>query len=192
MIWSFEKTHSTTCLSRCARLNSRIPVFAVSASLVEKERQKYMDAGFDGWILKPVDFKRVGLLLKGIVDDEAQKESLYQPGKWEQGGWFEDRPSQPDIHNTDARPSDEPPTNLPAPTSFPRAETVRDAVEDKRDFLLDKALHSDAALCWLYEPWSTNLSCGYWSSDLRLALAPMDTGSMKCAIWELNKSSPAT
>jgi light-regulated signal transduction histidine kinase (bacteriophytochrome)/DNA-binding response OmpR family regulator len=124
MIRSFEKTHSTTCLSRRARLNSRIPVFAVSASLVEKEKQKYVDTGFDGWILKPVDFKRVGLLLKGIIDDEARNECLYRPGKWEQGGWFEDRPSQPDVHDTDTRPSNEPPTSLPPPVSFPRADTV--------------------------------------------------------------------
>jgi DNA-binding response OmpR family regulator len=124
MIRSFEKTHSATCLSHRARLNSRIPIFAVSASLVESEKQKYIDTGFDGWILKPVDFKRVGLLLKGIVDDEARRECLYQPGKWEQGGWFEDRAAQPDIHDTDTKPSDKPPTSVPPPLNFPRADTV--------------------------------------------------------------------
>jgi DNA-binding response OmpR family regulator len=124
MIRSFEKTHSTICLSPRARLNSRIPIFAVSASLDERERQKYIDTGFDGWILKPVDFKRVGLLLKGIIDDEARTECLYQPGRWEQGGWFEDRAAQPDIHDTDTKPSDEPPTSVSPPVSFPRAETV--------------------------------------------------------------------
>jgi hypothetical protein len=124
MIRSFEKTHSTTCLSRRARLNTRIPVFAVSASLVEKDRQKYIDSGFDGWILKPVDFKRVDLLLRGIIDDEARNECIYQPGKWEQGGWFDNRPSQLGIHHTDTRPSGEPPTSVPAQISFPRADTV--------------------------------------------------------------------
>jgi hypothetical protein len=124
MIRSFEKTHSTTCLSPRARLNSRIPVFAVSASLVEKEREKYIDTGFDGWILKPVDFKRVGLLLKGIVDDEARKMCLFEPGQWEQGGWFEDRPAQPEVHVIDTRPSDEPPTTVTPPLSSPRADTV--------------------------------------------------------------------
>lgn len=124
MIRSFEKTHSPTCLSPRARLNSRIPVFAVSASLVEKEREKYIDTGFDGWILKPVDFKRVGLLLKGIVDDEARKMCLFEPGKWEQGGWFEDRPAQAVVHDIDTRPSDGPPTTVTPPLSFPRADTV--------------------------------------------------------------------
>jgi hypothetical protein len=124
MIRSFEKTHSTICLSRRARLNSRIPIFAVSASLVENERHKYMETGFDGWILKPVDFERVGLILKGLIDAEARKECLYQPGKWERGGWFEDRPFVPDVHDINTKPSDEPPTTIPPPITFPRADTV--------------------------------------------------------------------
>lgn len=124
MIRSFEKTHSATCLSRRARFNSRIPVFAVSASLVEKERERYIETGFDGWILKPVDFKRVGLLLQGIVDEDARKACLYQSGRWEQGGWFEDRPSQHDVHQLDTRPSGKPPTRVPGPLSFPRADTL--------------------------------------------------------------------
>jgi CheY-like chemotaxis protein len=124
MIRSFEKTHSTICLSRRARLNSRIPIFAVSASLVENERRKYMQTGFDGWILKPVDFERVGLILKGLIDAEARKECLYQPGKWERGGWFEDQPFVPDVQDINTKPCDEPPTTLPPPISFPRADTV--------------------------------------------------------------------
>src|SRR4051794_27689258 len=98
-IRSFEMTHSTICLSQRARLNSRIPIFAVSASLVESERQKYVETGFDGWILKPVNFERVGLLLKGLIDAEARKECLYRPGQWERGGWFEDRSCVPDVHD---------------------------------------------------------------------------------------------
>ena len=127
MIRSFEKTHSTTCLSRRAQLNARIPIFAVSASLVEKERQKYIDTGFDGWILKPVDFKRVGLLLKGLIDEGARNECLYQQGKWEQGGWFENRMTNPDVqdvHDMDTKPSGEAPTSVPPPASNPRADTV--------------------------------------------------------------------
>jgi hypothetical protein len=124
MIRSFEKTQFAICLSQRARLNSRIPIFAVSASLVENERQNYIETGFDGWILKPVDFERVGLLLKGLIDAEARKECLYQPGKWERGGWFEDRPFIPHVHDINAKPSDEPPTTVPPPISFPRADTV--------------------------------------------------------------------
>ena len=124
MIRSFEKTHSTTCLSRRARLNSRIPIFAVSASLVESEWQKYVETGFDGWILKPVDFERVGLLLKGLIDAETRKECVYQPGQWERGGWFEDRPSVPDVHDINTKPNDEAPATPPPPVSYPRADTV--------------------------------------------------------------------
>ncbi|RHZ53404.1 hypothetical protein CDV55_101496 [Aspergillus turcosus] len=74
---------SATCRSR------RIPIFAVSASLVEKDRQTYIDTGFDGWIMKPVDFKRVAQLLDGVHKEEAREDSLYKPGMWEKGGWFD-------------------------------------------------------------------------------------------------------
>lgn len=90
MIRAFEKVHTGT-LSARASMNGRVPIFAVSASLVERERQKYIDAGFDGWILKPVDFKRLNILLEGIVDDTARKSCLYQRGRWECGGWLRSR-----------------------------------------------------------------------------------------------------
>lgn len=77
--------------SPLAKSNGRIPIFAVSASLVENEKQKYVDAGFDGWVLKPIDFKRLNTLLSGIMDDEVRHSSLYEPGEWERGGWFGER-----------------------------------------------------------------------------------------------------
>ena len=40
----------------------RIPVFAVSASLMERDRESYVASGFDGWIMKPIDFQRVHVL----------------------------------------------------------------------------------------------------------------------------------
>ena len=89
MIRSFEKTHSKCALSPRAALNNRIPIIAVSASLVERERQTYIDAGFDAWILKPISFDRLQTLLKGIVDPATRGECLYRPGKWEIGGWFD-------------------------------------------------------------------------------------------------------
>ena len=104
MIRSFEKT-SSNCLSSRASLNGRIPIFAVSASLVERELEKYVETGFDGWILKPIDFKRTELLLKGIVDESVRERCVYQPGKWEQGGWFSKREKQ--VPDTDTRPTPE-------------------------------------------------------------------------------------
>lgn len=110
MIRSYEKTHSGGCLSPRAKCNHRIPVFAVSASLVEKDRNKYMDIGFDGWLLKPVDFKRVNEMLKGIVDDGTRDRCIYRPGHWEQGGWFTKRERQPDAHAVPTESSQMSPT----------------------------------------------------------------------------------
>ncbi|KAK2013867.1 hsp90-like protein [Colletotrichum eremochloae] len=88
MIRAFEKAGDYDGHSPIAIHNGGIPIFAVSASLVERERDKYIDAGFDGWILKPIDFKRLNTLLLGIVDDDVRAACLYAPGQWEQGGWF--------------------------------------------------------------------------------------------------------
>lgn len=87
MIRSYEKTHKGILSERAINIG-RVPIIAVSASLVEKDREKYIETGFDGWILKPIDFKRLGVLMSGIVDNEARDSCLYKPGSWEHGGWF--------------------------------------------------------------------------------------------------------
>lgn len=110
MIRSFEKTQSTACLSPRAALNGRIPIFAVSASLTENQMEKYVDLGFDGWILKPVDFKRVDQLLKGIVDDAERNSCIYQAGKWEQGGWFRLREDRDTQYEASTEPNQQNPT----------------------------------------------------------------------------------
>lgn len=111
MIRSFEKTHSSNVLSQRAAFNGRVPVFAVSASLVEKDRRIYVDGGFDGWILKPIDFKRLNVLLAGIMEKETRKGALYQPGQWERGGWFAKR--QPNVFAAMTAPSGKPPVAHP-------------------------------------------------------------------------------
>lgn len=68
--------------------NDYVPIFAVSASLSEKDRQHYVDAGFDGWIMKPIDFQRIYELLEGVKSTEKRSSCFYRPGMWEQGGWF--------------------------------------------------------------------------------------------------------
>jgi CheY-like chemotaxis protein len=88
MIRSSEKMNSSHNLSRRAAINGRVPIIAVSASLVERERQTYVDAGFDAWILKPISFVRLETLVEGIVNFKVRDECLYTPGKWEAGGWF--------------------------------------------------------------------------------------------------------
>lgn len=87
MIRSFEKIHPGK-LSPRAALCGRLPIIAVSASLVERARTMYVDAGFDAWILKPISFERLGRLLTAIVDSTVREECLYKPGHWESGGWF--------------------------------------------------------------------------------------------------------
>lgn len=118
MIRSYEKTHPYKSLSKRRQSNGRIPIFAVSASLVEEDRQKYIDAGFDGWVLKPIDFKRLGVLLSGIVEEETRESCLYQAGEWERGGWF--RKLQPEVYSSSTVPSSQAPVfTSAAPESYP-------------------------------------------------------------------------
>ncbi|EAW06619.1 putative sensor histidine kinase/response regulator [Aspergillus clavatus NRRL 1] len=80
-----SSSNAPTCSSQ------RIPIFAVSASLKETERQTYIDSGFDGWIMKPIDFRRVNDLLAGVHQEEARNDNIYKVGMWEKGGWFDKR-----------------------------------------------------------------------------------------------------
>lgn len=105
VIRSFEASHPSHVLSTRASLNGRIPIIAVSASLLERERQQYIDAGFDGWILKPISFPRLSEIMTGIVDKNVRHENVYHSGGWEKGGWFEE--SQPDVFAADTKPDDE-------------------------------------------------------------------------------------
>lgn len=88
MIRAIERSPEHAGHSSLATCNHRIPIFAVSASLVEKEKATYVESGFDGWILKPIDFKRLNTLLAGISDEQVRASCLYEAGEWERGGWF--------------------------------------------------------------------------------------------------------
>jgi len=102
MIRALEHSDEHAGLSRLAASHGRIPIFAVSASLVERERGDYVGAGFDGWILKPIDFKRLNTLLLGIINDHTRAGCLYVPGEWERGGWFGSRMSPEKKHKAAA------------------------------------------------------------------------------------------
>ncbi len=70
-------------------LNRRIPIFAVSASLTEKQHPELLGHGMDGWILKPIDFKRLKTILQGVIDPMQRQKDVYCSGyDWENGGWF--------------------------------------------------------------------------------------------------------
>ena len=69
------------------RVDNRIPIIAVSATLLESQRIE-LGVDFDGWMLKPIDFKRMLHILLGISEPEKRNEDGYQRGKWERGGWL--------------------------------------------------------------------------------------------------------
>ncbi|GAA6008926.1 uncharacterized protein JCM10292_006565 [Rhodotorula paludigena] len=76
-----------------SRLNRGIPILAVSASLPERDRPTIVDAELDGWLLKPIDFKRLRTLMRGALDLEARDVEVYRPGQWERGGWLSASPT---------------------------------------------------------------------------------------------------
>jgi CheY-like chemotaxis protein len=92
-IRDFETTQLTTPAIRLShRINGRIPIFAVSASLSERQRKELLDYGMDGWILKPIDFHRLHTILKGVTDPVQRRRDVYHPGcNWEVGGWLRDQ-----------------------------------------------------------------------------------------------------
>ncbi|RAK96027.1 putative sensor histidine kinase/response regulator [Aspergillus ibericus CBS 121593] len=96
MIRQFEAiSPDNAALSPIAKLNKRVPVFAVSASLLEKDMSLYVDAGFDGWIMKPINFNRLKVLFDGLQDEGTRSNATYHPGyDWEQGGWFTSTPHE--------------------------------------------------------------------------------------------------
>ena len=145
MIRSHEKIHPCTILSRRAGLNGRVPIFAVSASLIEKERDRYIQAGFDGWILKPIDFKRLAVLLEGIVHEDIRHDCLYAPGEWERGGWFCKR--QPDVFAADTVPTSAHPASMSdGSQSFPvqPGDDSGDRERDRLNHLADDAVHAQS------------------------------------------------
>jgi CheY-like chemotaxis protein len=133
MIRSFEKSHPTHVLSKRAARNGRVPIIAVSASLIEKERQVYIDAGFDGWILKPIAFDRLKQIMLGIVDAGARKDNLYKSGGWERGGWFQQ--AQKDIFAADTTPSDRMPMTDPSEGAQKAASSEDPFVREEDDSL---------------------------------------------------------
>jgi CheY-like chemotaxis protein len=92
-IRAFEESRTSDTASQRSSISSSknyVPIIAVSASLVEREHDFYVDVGFDGWILKPIPFDRLRHIMSGVADPVARKEDLYEPGCWEKAGWFKE------------------------------------------------------------------------------------------------------
>lgn len=66
----------------------RVPIIAISYTLDEESRFDYIQSGFDGWILKPIDYHRLGIMLQGLNNPQLRQEALYVPGQLKKGGWF--------------------------------------------------------------------------------------------------------
>jgi hypothetical protein len=62
------------------------PRLALNALLESQKVELGID--FDGWMLKPIDFKRMLQILVGISEPDKRKEDAYERGKWERGGWL--------------------------------------------------------------------------------------------------------
>ncbi|KAF5382705.1 hypothetical protein D9615_002815 [Tricholomella constricta] len=88
-IREFEESSAKPPTRLSHQLNGRIPIFAVSASLFERQHDELLNYGMDGWILKPINFHRLGEILKGVTDYNQRRQDLYHPkGSWEAGGWL--------------------------------------------------------------------------------------------------------
>jgi CheY-like chemotaxis protein len=146
MIRSYEKTH-TNIYSPRAALCGRVPIIAVSASLIERDRQQYIDAGFDAWILKPISFDRLNKLMGAIVDRKSREECVYQPGQWERGGWF--HMGQKSSEEADTKPSGKAPMTEPSEEAQEAAASDdptagQDGSADKRDEEHERLLDNQA------------------------------------------------
>ena len=83
--------YTTSSLRLSHQINGRIPIFAVSASLVEPQRHELLKYGMDGWILKPINFNRLHAIITGVTDPIQRRCDIYRPGyNWEAGGWLRD------------------------------------------------------------------------------------------------------
>ncbi|KAJ5361453.1 hypothetical protein N7541_002297 [Penicillium brevicompactum] len=68
-----------------------IPIFAVSASIVQSDKDIYMNHGFDGWIMKPINFTWLSELLRGVTNPQIRQDYRSNPRDWEGGGWFDNK-----------------------------------------------------------------------------------------------------
>ncbi|CAD6500859.1 BgTH12-06564 [Blumeria graminis f. sp. triticale] len=81
-----EAKHRGTSTPQSGR--HRVPIIAMSTQLDENSRFDYIQSGLDGWILKPIDFQRLDVVLQGLSDPKMRHEALFVPGQLKKGGWF--------------------------------------------------------------------------------------------------------
>ncbi|KAG9003263.1 Light-sensor Protein kinase [Tulasnella sp. JGI-2019a] len=84
----FEEEQRPPRILASHQCNGRIPIFAVSASITENQRDDLWEIGFDGYLLKPIVWDRVQDMFEGTTDPEQRRKDMYTPGRWERGGWL--------------------------------------------------------------------------------------------------------
>lgn len=102
--WEKESQHRLPSDGRDVQTpRQRVPIIAVTSELNNQSKFEYIQSGyvfipiitymqlmrcrFDGWALKPLDFRSLDLMLQGVKDAGMKRDSLYIPGQ-ENGGWF--------------------------------------------------------------------------------------------------------
>ena len=60
-------------LLRADPRTSRVPVVAVTASVMPDERDRFSEAGFDGFIAKPIDIREFPRQIEAFLADASQR-----------------------------------------------------------------------------------------------------------------------
>lgn len=66
----------------------RTPMFAISGIIRRGDEHDAVDAGFDGWMPKPVNMVKLSAYLAGATDPDARKKGAYVEERFNDGGWF--------------------------------------------------------------------------------------------------------
>ncbi|KAK3682924.1 phytochrome-like protein [Podospora appendiculata] len=137
MIREHENKYPTP--SRAVQSCGRTPIFAVSGMLRRSDEQRCMSTGFDGWMPKPIDMKRLAACLAGALDPGTRNLGVYDDAHFELGGWFPqivevgrfvalDAVGTASSSSVATGPLEEPPYT-PATTTAPVLGTIPEATE---------------------------------------------------------------
>jgi CheY-like chemotaxis protein len=55
-------------------VNGHLPIFACSAQVEPEQRREIIEVGFDGVLRKPINTKRLGVIVAGVLDPVSRKQ----------------------------------------------------------------------------------------------------------------------
>jgi hypothetical protein len=64
-------SHESSSLADQPHIPKHVPIFAVSAGLDQHTEESLRSVGFDGWLSKPIDFKKLSITLQGITSQDT-------------------------------------------------------------------------------------------------------------------------